>query len=185
MDSLDTIFEAVCAGRIHENDFIIFLQSHEVSTEWIYTRLVAAYHEHDALKIEYLLSCVRLRSFYERENTHAVLRLLCEIMVDPSFARSSESIADSLGYCKLEKDALQYFVRLCTSPVWLEVPWPDLRKALEAIYAMYKEQVCSKSEALAAFQTILSSPNLASEWRGIHDCAQTYLDEINSANTTE
>lgn len=185
MDSLDKLFHAVYAGEITENDFIMHLRSTEVPTEWIYAQLKVAYNEHDSLKIEYLLNCIRLRSFYERDDAHAVLHLLYEIMIDPSFALSAESVADALGYCKLEKDALQYFVKLCISPVWQDVAWPDLRKALEAIYAMYKERICSKSEVLAALQTILASPNVATEWRGIRDCAQTYIDAINSTDSLD
>lgn len=179
MDSLDKLFHAVCAGEITENDFILFLRSSEVPTEWIHRQMKAAYDERDALKIEYLLSCIRLPSFNERGDTQAILHLLYEIMIDPSFAYSAESVADALGYCRLEKDALDYFVKLCTSPIWLKVAWPDLRKALEAIYAIYKEKICSKSEVLEAFQTILTSTNIPAEWR---DCTQAYIDEINSVN---
>ena len=181
MKSIDEVFQAVYTGDIQENEVIAFLRSNDVSTEWIHTRLIEAYREHDALKVEYLLSCVRLSSFIERVDTREILHLLCEIMVEPFFARSAESISDALGYCKLEKDALQYFVKLCTSPVWLEVGWPDLRKALEAIYTMYEKKVCSKSEVLLAFQTILASVNVASERRGMRECAQAYIDEIHSA----
>jgi hypothetical protein len=109
----------------------------------------------DGLKAEYLLSCIRLPSFRERSDTAEILRLYCKMMVDPRFFLSAESIADALGYCDLDKDALPYFVTLCTSPVWQSRPWPDLRHAIDTIYYFYEGGTCPRAEIVAALETIV------------------------------
>lgn len=182
MESAEIMFEKLCAGDVAESVFIDALRAQGAPLPWLRRQLEIAYEQGDGLKAEYLLSCTRLRSFRERSDTADVLRLYCEMMVDPRFSRSAESIADALAYCDLDKEALPYFVTLCTSEVWLREPWPDLRHAVDTIYGFHESGTCSKAETVRALETILRSPVIVSEGRGIREAAQAYLAKLQAAD---
>lgn len=172
---LDDLLDRVTDGNISHAEFVVALRGHEICPIWVERHLRAAYAGMDAGKVYYLLECIFQKSFRSSPNTNTVTNLFCEIMQDPRFSLLAEDIADTIGYCHLDKSALRAFVDLCTSPFWRGNDWPDLRKALESMYAMYENEICTKEEIIAAFQEIADSPHAG---EGLRDTARGFIETV-------
>jgi hypothetical protein len=178
--SLKNQFDKLCAGQIDENDFIVYLRAIEIDVNWFRDEVLAANAEKNEKSLYYLLNCLNQNDFRLRDDIGDILHIYCEMMVDPSFAGYAEDVADTLGYCQLEEEALGYFITLCTSPTWEQGGyWPDLRKALESIYAMYERNTCTKDEIIAAFREIIESPATQLESIGLRDSARAFIEMMN------
>jgi hypothetical protein len=172
---LDDLLNQVDVGEISHEEFVVALRGHEICPIWVERHLRAAYAGMDTGKVYYLLECIFQKSFRSSQNTNTVTNLYCEIMQDPRFSLLAEDIADTVGYCRLDKSALRAFVALCTSPFWRGDDWPDLRKALESMYAMYENEICTKEEIIAAFQEIMDSPHTG---EGLRDSARGFIKTV-------
>jgi hypothetical protein len=173
--TLNDLLNQACVGDISDEEFVIALRGHDIYPPWVEQHLRSAYADMDTGKISCLIYCIFQSSFRNSSDTRAVTNIFCEIMQDPRCYMLAEEIADTIGYCYLDKSALRAFVKLCTSPFWHGDDWPDLRKALESMYAMYQNKICTKEEIIAAFQEIVDSPNAGC---GLRDTASGFIETV-------
>ena len=175
---LDELLSQAHAKKISNNEFIRAIKSLYIPVGWVEMRLRKAYDDLDIWMICLLVDCVSHPSFQNNPETSSVTLLLCQIMEDPRICGGEvEEIADALGYCHLPRSALGSFVNVCTSPRWDKEPggWPDFRKVLESMHAMYASGRVTGEEITAAYEKILHSPNTVNEDRGLLSSTPAFL----------
>lgn len=181
---LDELLGQAFAREISNNEFIRAIKPLYIPVGWVEKRLRDAYAELDIWKICLLIDCVSHRSFRDNPETLSVTTLLCQIMEDPRVDGGEvEEIANALGYCYLPKSALRSLVNVCTSPRWDKEPagWPDLRKALESMHAMYASGLVTGEEVMAAYEEILNSPNTVNEDCGLRDAIPAFMELVKTS----
>lgn len=169
---LDVLLARARAREISENEFISLIRRQHLSAMWVEPRLRDAYSRLDWYEVTLLLDCVAHPDVRRAPEASRITRLLCEIMENAKTGGGEvEAIADELNYLPLDNAAVQSLVGVCTSPRWAREGWPDLRKAVEAIFGAYRSGVCTREELVTALIDILTSSNTVDEDCGLRDAA--------------